>query len=356
VLLAYTGVVWKDVLVSHLAGFAYVCLYVAGRQSQEGRRNTLVTVAIVSFAISAALRQHALILVIPGAVCAAILIARTRAMRIGLASFFIAAIIGFNIAVVFFADSISTGTIIPRTEAGFRTLANFDLTGIVANGGTIPDAAIAAQIQRERAPFYTPLRNDVIPSPIVESPLGGIETPALLALWTKSILDSPRAYFLHRAAHFGGLLWGYRSEPLCDSIFTGVVSSLYIPILGRDIVPELRLEPRSDIRDRRFDRFQHRLLTFTLSFNHAFWALVLIVAAIVLHRRGKATALVLLAASAGVFAVGFGVIGIACEFRYIYILPVTATLLLFVIAIEARPSRDSPAAIQESQVPRPLPK
>ncbi len=67
-------------------------------------------------------------------------------------------------------------------------------------------------------------------------------------------------------------------------------------------------------------------------FNHAFWALVLCASAVVLLRRGGAGALVVFAGSAIAFTLGFALIGISCEFRYIYVVPVAATILLFVLA------------------------
>ena len=158
----------------------------------------------------------------------------------------------------------------------------------------------------------------------------------MLAVWTRTAAESPQAYLAHRAAYFGALLWKSGSEPLCVPIHTGVVSSVSVPSLGRDIMPELGLHARHDARDRGLERLLSRLLRYTPLFNQVFWMLVVAVAAGILWRRDGTTALVLLAPCAFAFTLGFAVVGISCEFRYLYILPVTASILAFAVAIAPR--------------------
>jgi hypothetical protein len=162
-----------------------------------------------------------------------------------------------------------------------------------------------------------------------------MEMPELLTLWRRSVINAPQAYLSHRSAYFWGLLWKSGTEPLCTPVFTGVVPTVYVSSLGRDIMPELALRARSNFRDRRL-AFWHSRLMGTQLFNHVFSALVLCASAIALWRRRGASALVVFAASAVAFTLAFGVIGISCEFRYIYVLPVAASLLLFVLAISSR--------------------
>ena len=335
-LLAYTGIVWKDVLMSHLAAFGYVCLYLASRRTPGHKRIAWALAAVFALSLAAALRQHALLLAIPGATFAAYLLARRRVAQTSLTIVFSAVIVGLNVGIIAYADEVAVGEKIPRMGAGLRSLTIFDLAGIAANGGAIPDAAVATQVDTALVPFYTPLRNDPLPPPVKGSALWNSETRDLLSLWGRSILNSPRAYLSHRSAHFWALLWKSGSESLCTPVFAGVQASVYVPSLHRDIVPELRLQGRSDLRDRRLAARQLQMMG-TPVFNHVFWALVLFASAIVHVRRGGAGALVVFAASAIAFALAFSVIGISCEFRYIYVLPVAATLLLFVLATAPRP-------------------
>jgi hypothetical protein len=345
VLLAYTGIVWKDVLMSHLAAFGYVCLFVTARRQGRGRIRWAFA-AVLALALAASLRQHALILAIPGAVYAAFLLSEGRAARWGFAFILCAGVVGTNVAIVAYADAVAVGERIPRTETGLRSLAVFDLAGIAANGGVIPDAAVAMQVDTAQVPFYSPLRNDTLPNPVSGSPLLRMETPELIALWGRSIVGSPWAYLSHRAANFGALLWRSGTTPLCTPLHIGIVPIVYVPLLGRDIVPELELQVGSNLRDRRFAAVLRQLLHTPL-FNHAFWSIVLAVAAVTLLLRRGAGALVVLAASALVFTLGFAVIGISCEFRYIYILPVAATLLLLVLAIA--PKTYTGTAVRQSR-------
>jgi len=325
-LLAYTGIVWKDVLLAHLVAFGYVCLYVAARRPAGRARIGCALGAVLALAFVASLRQHALVLAIPGAVYAALLLSSARTVRWGLAVVIPIVVVGINVAIVAYADAVAVGEKFQRTAAGMRSLAVFDLAGIAANGGVIPDAAVAVQVETALVPSYTPLRMDPLPDPVAGSPLWRTETPDLLTLWGRSILNAPQAYLSHRAAHFGNLLW----QP-CFPMFSGVEPTVHVPALGRDIVPELGFAGRFDLRDSKLQEWTEKLRDTPL-FNHVFWLIVLAVAAGMLWLRGGAAALVLLAASAVGFTLGFGVVGISCDFRYLYVVPVAATLLLFALA------------------------
>lgn len=331
-LLAYTGIVWKDVLMAHLAAFGYVCLFVAATRPRGGGRAAWSLAAVLVLALAGSLRQHALVLAVPGAVYTAFLLSDTRETRWGLAFVLCAVQVGINVAIVAYADAVAIGERIPRAGAGLRSLAIFDLTGIAATGGTIPDAAVASQVETGLVPFYSPLRNDLLPAPAVGSPIWRMETPQLLALWGRSIVNSPRAYLSHRAAHFWALLWQPDTTGLCAPGVFGIAPSVYVPSLGRDIVPELRLAGEWRARDRKLAYWIYEPPRPPL-FNHVLWSIVLAIAAVALWLRGGGSALVVLAASALGYTLAFGIIGISCEFRYAYVLPVAATLLGVVLAI-----------------------
>jgi hypothetical protein len=334
-LLAYTGIVWKDVLMAHLAAFGYVCLYAGATQAPRGARIAWALAAVLALALAASLRQHALVLALPGAVYAAFLLVGGRAARWVLALVLCAMVAGINVAIIAYADAVAVGGKIPRMGVGLRSLARFDLTGIAAHGGVIPDTAVAAQVETAQVPFYTPLRIDTLPDPVHGSPIWQMETAQLLALWGRSILNSPRAYALHRTANFEALLWRSGMAPLCVAIQIGVVPAVYVPFLGRDVVPELGIARDLNQRDRGLEYWFIDWRGSVL-FNHAFWSIVLAGAAAILALRGGAAALVVFATSVLVFALGFGVIGMSCEFRYIYVLPVAATLLTFALAATGR--------------------
>ena len=147
------------------------------------------------------------------------------------------------------------------------------------------------------------------------------------SIWLRSIVNSPCAYLSHRAANFGALLWKSGTPGLCTRapFAFGIEPAVFVPMLGRDIVPELGLRTGSSRREWVFQDF---LLNLPAPlFNHVFWATMLLAAAAALWRRGRAAPLVLLAAGAVVFALGFAVVGIACDFRYLYVLPLAATVL-----------------------------
>lgn len=335
-LVVYTGIVWKDVLMAHLAAFGYACLYAASNRLAGRGRAAWALAGVLAVALVASLRQHGLLIAIPGAAYAAFLLAERRAWRAGFALGLCAAVIAVNVAIVEYADSVGVGEKIARARVGVRSLVYFDFAGIVAHGGAIPDPDVNAQVAATQAPFYTPLNVGLLPDPAPHSPLRRMHAPELLALWARSIADSPSAYLAHRWAYFGALTWRSGTEPGCPVIQVGVEPSVYVPYLGRDIVPELGIARPLDRRDR---ELAERVLAWRGSpmFNHVFWLGVLAAAAALLAWRRGAGALVALAASTIAFALAFAVIGIACDFRYLYVVPVAATLCAFAVAVNRSP-------------------
>jgi hypothetical protein len=339
--IAYTGIVWKDVLMAHVAVFGYACLDVASRRSRGSRRMAWAIAALLSLAMATSLRQHALVLAIPGAVYVAVLLTDGRLRRASLARGLAAAIVGANAAIVAYADAIAVSEKVPRTALGLRALATFDLVGIAAGGGAIPNAAVARDAS-DLVPSYTALQLGMLAAP-PGSELWVIGTSDLLALWARSVAASPGAYLSHRAAHLGNLLW----RP-CFVMLTGVPSTVYVPALGRDIMPELGLRPRWNRRDSTLMEAAEQLRDTPL-FNPVFWSIALVVGAMILALRRTAAALVILAASTLVFVLGFGVIGISCDLRYVYILPVAATMLLFVLALTSGPTAAGKPAVDSER-------
>ena len=97
-------------------------------------------------------------------------------------------------------------------------------------------------------------------------------------------------------------------------------------------MPELGLKVRWNRRDRILMEAAEQLQNTPL-FNPVFWSVALGVAAAILALRRVAASLVILAVSSLLFALGFGAIGISCDLRYVYIIPVAATMLLFAVTI-----------------------
>ena len=157
---------------------------------------------------------------------------------------------------------------------------------------------------------------------------------------------SPGAYLSHRAAHLGDLFW----RP-CFVMLAGVPANVYVPSLSRDIMPELGLKARWNRRDRILMEAAEQLQNTPL-FNPVFWSVALGVAAAILALRRVAASLVILAVSSLLFALGFGAIGISCDLRYVYIVPVAATMLLFAVAITSGPeAADETAADRNGRIP-----
>ncbi len=88
-------------------------------------------------------------------------------------------------------------------------------------------------------PFYTPLRNDTHPPPL-GSPLGGWRAAVARALGPLDCQLATGLPVASRRAFLGVAVATGHDRVVRPGVF-GVAPSVYVPSLGRDIVPELRL-------------------------------------------------------------------------------------------------------------------
>jgi hypothetical protein len=321
----YTGIVWKDVLFAHLILFGYVCLAVSAWQTTRARL-TFAAVAIIAVALAASLRQQGLLLALPAALYVGWSIAAKGYARLTVAAGALSLVLGINALILHGADRVAIRAPESRASTGLLLLARYDLAGILAHGGSLPDPQSDREM-RPVVPSYDPYRADGLGWPAQDSGLMKFSYRDAYALWARSILHSPAAYLRHRARHFGFLL-GLGDATRCPPLHLGVPAQAVHPELGRELVRELGLTPGVDARAQRMHDWLKPLFDGPL-FMHLFYCALTGLATLVLIRRGDNWPFVLFGIGTLVFTASYAVVSIACDFRYIYVLPVTATALLF---------------------------
>jgi len=326
-LIAYTGIVWKDVLFAHLALFGYACLLQAAAGAGDASRVAWSTACLIALALAASLRQQGLLVALPAIGYASFAFGRGWLVRFALAAAGVAVVLGINAGILAVADRIAVGDPPPRASIGLRGLLLYDLVGVVARGGELADAQATADA-RALVPTFDSYRIDGLATPAPGTTLDKRFDAQPVGFWWRSVATSPLVYAQHRFDHFAKLM-GFGDMNRCLPLHVGVVDKLVHPNLQRDLVPELRLVGGVDARAQRIYDTLRPHFNGPL-FRHWVWALLL-TAATALHFWRGAAVLGWLGVGTLAFAASYLVISIACDFRYIYVLPVATTGLWFAL-------------------------
>jgi hypothetical protein len=335
-ILLYQGVIWKDVLFANLsvAGFV-LAARAASAWAQPGRPWVTLAAMVVVLALAAQVRQNG---VIAAGVMALVMAwtARAGGWR---------SVLGWSlgplIATLVLSYAMGLAAQPPRagadraTHVGIRILQHYDIVGAVARDRTLPLAEIHAanplteQVIRTRAaPLYSPERIDYFElDPVMGKTLWRLPDEVVAAQWQDIILHHPQAYLAQRLEVFR---WVFLT-PMIDSC-----APLYVGVEG----PEAKLVDLRLTRD--VDPADHWLYnygTYFLDgpvFSHLSYAIAAgLVTVLTLLRRDPADIAIagLMLAALG-FTASFFVISIACDYRYLYVLDLSALVGVLYLAID----------------------
>jgi hypothetical protein len=333
--LIYQGVVWKDVFFTNLAIAGFTGLaHLPRLWARPGPRWLLLIAILLLLATASLVRQNGIIAVAVAAIVLGVLRRHDGWLRASawcVGGFVATLLVAQALAVV--AQPRSSG---PDTAGatGVRIVQHYDLIGAMAHDPSYrirhieaanPDAAAAI---RRGVAVYSPERVDFLDrQPALGASLWPLSDALVSAEWRDLILNHPRAYLAHRLDVFR---WVFLTPELdrCAPIFVGVdgapdlASSLKL-VSGRD---------PADIALANYATYFHG----TPALSHAFYAAIaLIVIVVLLWRHDEADLAVagLLMAALG-FAASFFVISIACDYRYLYFLDLSAMAGLFYLALD----------------------
>jgi hypothetical protein len=328
--LLYQGVVWKDVLFadSAIAGFACLAL-AAAHWRRTTRRNSLLAGCIVLLVLATLARQNGAIVLVFGIAAIGTLAAvqetaatRTRAVLLFAGAASLAAIVLVVAASVALAMR-TPGESGPRAQ--FKLLETYDIVGAVKTDPGLKLDRIARAnpdleqlIRTDGVRLYTPQRNDTLASAAeLQDELSDTPKDIISAQWTDLIVKHPWLYLDVRARVFA---W---------TLFTPDISRCYPYFVGVDGLPrfmrDLNLAPRTRTQDTALKDYG-AVFVGTPVFSHLTYLLLALAILVVLLRRRRpadlAVAFLLMAAIA--FTLSFFVISIACDYRYLVFLDLSA--------------------------------
>ncbi|MDG3438849.1 hypothetical protein [Nitrospirillum amazonense] len=336
--LVYQGIVWKDVLFANLAILAFAVLGTVDGPL-KGRRFIAYEVTCILAAFAALVRQNGFVVILFVALAIGLKEYR-RVAPTGPAkkawrsvSFGFCAVL-FALGVCSLSNELIRITAVRQESvvgAGLMVLARYDISGIIAFEEDF-DLPLLNERGVDIAKFENAIRqnytaerldNPLNPhsSQIAISGFSHLSPAETINLWQGLILSHPRAYAAHRIAVFKWLM--FPTDPShCLPVHVGI----YGPI---DLIQSLGLKEGTRPSDQALYNYSTHYFGGPLM-NPTFYAVIAaLLIAYLLWRPTKGNVVIIcMLLSALAFAGSYLVIGIACDFRYVYFL-VAATIVAF---------------------------
>jgi hypothetical protein len=334
--LIYQGIVWKDVAFANTAVGGAACLAQALASWSERRRRWLfLAAALVLFAIASLVRQNGILVPAVGALALGIVASRGKWLR-G------AAWAGGGLVAVLVAMQLMSIFCVPQFGArdkalgtGVRIVQNYDLIGAITLDPSYrltwleQDNPAAAKVIRARGPAnWSPDRIDWLDrDTTVGAALGAMSNDAASRQWRDLILNHPGLYLTIRSQDFRWVL----ATPVIDRC---------LPVYTGLDAPDNKIRPlglvhRYSPADQQLMNYDSWFVDTPVQMHWVYAILALAVAGVLLLRRDPADLAVaaLMLGALGVTA-SFFVISIACDYRYLYILDLSALTGLFYLALD----------------------
>jgi hypothetical protein len=334
--LIYQAIVWKDVAFANTAVAGCVCLALAfTRWDARAPRWAWLLAAMLLLAVASLVRQNGVIVPIVAVLALGWIGARGSWPR-G------AAWAGGGLLAVLATMQILSVTAVPQRGApetgvktGLRIVQNYDLIGAVTldRSYRLDDIAAVypaeAALVRERGPrSWSPDRIDWIDrDTTLGDALYAIPNDVATRQWLDLIVHRPGLYLRIRWQDFD---WVFLTpEPTrCLPVYTGVDA------------PAAKLGPlgiphRYSDADGQLNNYDTWFAGTPAQGHWAYAVVALLVAGLLLLRRQPADiAMAALMLGALAVAASFFVISIACDYRYLYALDLSALVGLFYVALE----------------------
>jgi hypothetical protein len=347
--LLYQGIVWKDVLFADAAVAAFTLLaHLSLRWTNPRARYALIAAGIFCFSLAALTRQNG-ILLLPFGVFALGWIARRSGQTWRQTWTVAAAFCGCVIVLTVAASALFAFRTAPNrgTAKEIRILEFYDLIGGLSREPNLPlaelarrDPALLALMRSDGRTLYSPIRSDTLArSQRLQAALARAPDNILHRPWLDFVLSHPSLYLRERAEVFR---WVF---------LTPDISACVPYVVGfrgpQQAMDELGFRPRVSPRDHLMDAYGQRLMHTPL-LSHVTFLLLGIFEIVFLLWRRSAPDIVFasMLASGIVFCASFFFISLACDYRYFYVLDLTALITLVYVALApANPSlfRKSPS-------------
>lgn len=329
--LIYQGTVWKDVLFANFSSAAFASIAVAhDRTRSSGRPRCTLTsmvVAAISAGVAIMVRQNGLV-ILPflGGASGFLVDERGRRLRTALAAISVPA---GAIGCALMMSAVISATAVSQVDTiavGLRSLERFDIAGIAAArpeaGLDLPDFANERDRNylRDLRQKYSPERVDTLDTVSDPVPYNATGNQHMEALWRGLVLRYTGAFIAHRLA-FARWLFFPPEAGRCLPFYVGVNGP-------QQLIERLHLERGMRPGDQALFDYGKWFLGTPLYWNGA-WVFATLIATMWLSRNFRANfPIVLLLLAAIGFAASFLIIGIACDVRYCYLVPVSVAIAI----------------------------
>jgi len=357
--LIYEGMVLKDILFADASVAGYAALAWAARVWRHGwARTAWILTALAFFTLATLTRQTGIIVAACGALALGWLVfrgAREQAVKMPPALFRLALGTVASLALVAAAAGVATaalelhGNHWPETRAELTAMQIYDLAGAARRDPAVRLDVLRNQapgledfVRHSAAPAYTPARMDPLRDVSGAGDYLYFDGPAPGDQWRTLIRTAPGLYLAVRAEVFR---WVFMTPDIqqCAPILVGVDADIASQL------EEANLSRRDTDKDDWDSDYAERFLN-TPVFSHPFYAglaLLMLVWALWDLRRGadEFVAIVAMLMAAFGFTASFFLVGVACDYRYLYFLDVAAmAALAHRVAFWRLPSRRARAA------------
>lgn len=310
VIMIYTGIVWKDVLLAHTVLALYLLLYDLSKAPLRRNLPTFVVV-IVLMTLAMGSRQQGILFVIPAAVCCMFIYCSRWLLRL-------TGSIAIVVIVVTLASSLSAT--LPKApgvnsgvNSGLKNLFRYDVAGTIHFGGILKtdEQSFKEQFNSD-AQAYSPYRVDTLTyhaTTWAEAPFNTV-----LDTWADTIYHSPAAYLQHRFTFFQTLL-GLRGIAETLPFHYGVSYFTHWRLGSLAKITGLEAGPYAHSQ-RVYQALRATVGHTPLFMQFAYLCACLIATGLLLHRREFVLAT--LGCVSIAFAFSYFFVGLACDFRYLY--------------------------------------
>lgn len=339
----YQGTVWKDVLFADAMVTGFVVLaHAAAHWRNAVRRNLLLGLAAALLILAALARQNGAI-VLPAAALALALVARRHGAKGPQAGMLGIAFLALGAAAAVGVDALLGARIADPANVArqIRLLEFYDLAGALSADPELPlpqlertHPHLLALMRSDASRLYSPAKSDtLVRSARLQAALAAAPTGALHRSWLGLVRHRTALYLRERAGVFR---WVFATPDIVRCV-PYIVGQRGPPAVLRALHMPMRVSPR----DRMVDRYGKWLMN-TPVFSHAlFFALALGEFVFLAFRRRSADLVfACLLAGSGAFAASFFFLAIACDYRYLYPLDLSALTVALYVALSLRASEE----------------
>jgi hypothetical protein len=204
-----------------------------------------------------------------------------------------------------------------------------------------------AAVRRDSVRYYSPDRIDWFrEAQEFGNEINKLKPMETTTAWLRLIAANPVTYLRHRLAVFGWMIW----SPEIWKCFP-----LYVGIGGHDeLIAKLELPRRYEPHDRALVAYASKFVETPL-FRHGFFLAIAALLAVFLRVRHGPTAsipAVALLVAGIAFTLSWFVVGVSCDVRYMYFLPLCVFLAVIMLSIlEAERAAERSAQSPHPAVP-----